>query len=174
MKSILRSAALLPLLLALGLPATPAHAGDDMTGSEASMLVASASAMMIVSGPLYLSASSVNKVVEGSSKAFHGKDGKPRRISAGPLPDMKVKSIDTTEEGGRRVALEDPSNPENTATLQWPQREDNPAANFVVGGTVAFTPSPKGAGWMLRAEDGAVLSFVPTAEAAGDSHSATL
>ena len=174
MKSLLRSAALLPLLLALGLPAAPAHAGDNLTGSEMSMLVTSASGMLIVSGPLFLSAAGVNKAIDGSREAFKGKDGKPRRISAGPLPDMKVKSIDSTAEGGRRVALEDPSNPENSATLQWPQREDNPAANFVVGGTVAFTPSPQGAGWMLRAEDGAVLSFVPTAEAAADSHSATL
>ena len=40
------------------------------------------------------------------------------------------------------------------------------AANFVAGQTVAFTPSPRGTGWMLRAEDGAVLTFVPTIEAA--------
>ena len=155
----------------------PAHAGDNMklTNSQASVLVTASSVTLVVSGPVFLSAAGVNKVLDASEHAKQSRaERKAKRISAGPLPDMTVKSIDTTADGGRQVALEDPSNAENTATLRWPQREDNPAANFKLGERVAFTPSAQGAGWMLRAEDGAVLAFVPTAEAASDSHSALL
>ena len=167
----------LAITACLGLSLAPrdARAGEgQLNGSEISVLVTSASVAMVVSGPVFLSAAGVRKTVDGSKASTERKDDKPRRISAGPLPDMQVKSISNTPEGGRAVALQDPTNAENTAQLQWPQREDNPAANFVVGQTVAFTPSPQGAGWMLRAEDGAVLTFVPTAEAVDESRTSAL
>ena len=97
-----------------------------------------------------------------------------RRISAGPLPDLEVKSIETAADGGRRVTLEDPANAENRATLQWPKREDDPAAGFTVGAKIAFQPSPQGAGWMLRNPEGAALAFVPTIEAVDESRTRTL
>ncbi|MCW4455755.1 hypothetical protein OK348_13265 [Flavobacterium sp. MXW15] len=162
--------------LALGIAATltpvAAQAGDiKLNKSEVSTLVVASSVVLVVSGPVFLSAAGVRKAGDASRESREGDDGKPRRISAGPIPDMQVKSVDSNEDGGRRVALEDPADPRNTATLQWPQRQDDPAALFSVGQTVAFTPSPQGSGWMLRAEDGAALAFVPTAQAAADSHS---
>jgi len=172
MKRLLAATAL-SCTLALVLPAAPVRAGDNMDNSDVSMLLVGGSAVMVVSGPVYLSAAGVKRVTGLSRESNGRRDGK-RRISAGPLPDMQVKEIAQTADGGRSVTLQDPLDPENTARLQWPQREDNPAANFVPGQTVAFTPSPRGTGWMLRAEDGAVLTFVPTIEAADDSHTSTL
>lgn len=146
----------------------PAHAGADLNRSEVSTLVTSAGASMLVSAPLLLVAS----VADKSSTAAGERQA--RRVSAGPLPDMKVEAITQDADGGRSVALADPLDAANTASLHWPQREDNPAGNFVLGQTVAFTPSPQGAGWMVRAEDGAVLTFVPAIEAASVSHSGKL
>ncbi len=179
MKHFLHHAALaLAVTACVGLTFAPrdARAGDgNLNGSEISVLVTGSSVVMVVSGPVFLSAAGVNKTMDASKAASERrKDEKARRISAGPLPDMQVKSVDSTAEGGRRVMLEDPTSAENTAVLQWPQRQDNPAENFIVGQTVAFTPSPQGAGWMLRAEDGAVLTFVPTAEAMDESRTSTL
>ncbi|MCD9088285.1 hypothetical protein [Stenotrophomonas sp. SY1] len=176
MKHLIKNGVLaLAVVAGLGTAIAPAHAGDgmDLNASEASVLITGFSAVMVVSGPVFLSAAGVGKVTDMSRESQEKRQDK-RRISAGPLPDMKVKAIDQTADGGRSVALEDPANAENTAQLHWPQREDNPAANFVVGQTVAFTASPKGAGWMLRAEDGAVLTFVPTIEAADESRTQTL
>ncbi|WP_282271369.1 hypothetical protein [Stenotrophomonas sp. PS02298] len=146
----------------------PAHAGADLNRSEVSTLVTSAGASMLVSAPLLLVAS----VADKSSTAAGERQA--RRVSAGTLPDMKVEAITQDADGGRSVALADPLDAANTASLHWPQREDNPAGNFVLGQTVAFTPSPQGAGWMVRAEDGAVLTFVPAIEAASVSHSGKL
>lgn len=146
----------------------PAHAGADLNRSEVSTLVTSAGASMLVSAPLLLVAS----VADKSSTAAGERQA--RRVSAGPLPDMKVEAITQDADGSRSVALADPLDAANTASLHWPQREDNPASNFVLGQTVAFTPSPQGAGWMVRAEDGAVLTFVPAIEAASVSHSGRL
>lgn len=176
MKHLINRGALAVALAAslmAGVPVGTAQAGDDMTGSQASVLITGVSAMMVVSGPLYLSVTGVRSVADLSKASSKPHEDK-RRTSAGPLPDMQVKDIAQTADGGRSVSLQDPANPENTARLQWPQRQDNPAANFVLGQTVAFTPSPQGTGWMLRAEDGAVLTFVPTLEAAGDSRTTTL
>ncbi|KRG71337.1 hypothetical protein ABB27_03565 [Stenotrophomonas terrae] len=164
--SLLACAALSGLLVI-----APARAGDGLNRSEVSTLVTSAGASMLVSAPLLLVASAADKSSTASSQSGQGQ---ARRVSAGPLPDMKVEAITQDADGGRSVALADPLDAANTATLHWPQREDNPASNFVLGQTVAFTPSPQGAGWMLRAEDGAVLSFVPAIEAAQVSHSGKL
>ena len=149
----------------------PARAGDGLNRSEVSTLVTSAGASMLVSAPLLLAASAADKSSTASSQSG---ERATRRVSAGPLPDMKVEAITQDADGGRSVALADPRDAANTATLHWPQREDNPASNFVLGQTVAFTPSPQGAGWMLRAEDGAVLTFVPAIEAAQVSRSGKL
>lgn len=168
-----------PLTLAasLMLALSPAmtQAGDiKLNNSQLSVLVAGSSVVMIVSGPVFLSAKGVQKAGDASRESRKDDGKEPRRISAGPIPDMQVKSIDNHETGGRRVVLEDPADARNTATLQWPQRQDDPAALFSVGQTVLFAPSPQGAGWMLRADDGAALAFVPTAQAAADSHSQNL
>ena len=168
-----------PLTLAaslmLALSPVMAQAGDiEFNTSQLSMLVVGSSVVMIVSGPVFLSAKGVQKVSDASRESRKDDGKEPRRISAGPIPDMEVKAIDNDDAGNRRVVLEDPTDARNTATLQWPQRQDDPAALFSVGQTVLFAPSPQGAGWMLRADDGAALAFVPTAQAAADSHSQTL
>lgn len=173
MKYLISSALCAAIMMSNAAPALAGPAFPELNNSEASVLLTGSSAVLIVSGPFFLSAAGVNKVAELSEDARERRDEK-RRITAGELPDMKITSVEQTAEGGRQVVLEDPTNAENTATLQWPQRQDNPAANFVVGELVAFTPSPQGSGWMVRAEDGAVLTYVPTAQAAQDSHSATL
>ena len=167
MFSLLACAAVVTSLLVVA----PARAGDGLNRSEVSTLMTSVGASMLVSAPLLLAASAADKSSAASSRSG---DRQARRVSAGPLPDMKVEAITQDADGGRSVALADPLDAANTASLHWPQREDNPAANFVLGQTVAFTPSPQGAGWMLRAEDGAVLTFVPAIEAASVSHSGKL
>lgn len=158
------------------LPLAPqdARAEANFTHSQVSAMVGMGSVEMLVSGPFFLSAMAANKASDASQTSTERKDEKSRRISAGQLPDMHVKSIGNTADGGRRVALEDPANPENRATLQWPKREDDPAAGFTVGGKIAFQPSPQGAGWMLRTTDGTALAFVPTLEAVDESRTRTL
>jgi hypothetical protein len=177
MKHLIRSSALAFAVVAgLSLASAPAQAGMDglnLNGSQGSVLVAGFSAVMVVSGPMFLSAAGVRGAAD-MSKASSERRGEKPRLSAGHLPDLEVKSIETAADGGRRVALEDPGNPENRATLEWPKREDDPAAGFRVGAMIAFQPSPQGAGWMLRAEDGAVLTFVPTIEASDDSRTQVL
>jgi predicted small lipoprotein YifL len=173
MKHLLSSALCAAILMSTAAPTMAGPAFPELNNSAASVLITGSSVVMVVSGPFFLAAAAANAASDASEQSSERRDEK-RKITAGVLPDMKVKSVDRTAEGGRQVVLEDPTNTENTATLQWPQREDNPAANFTVGEQVAFTPSPQGSGWMLRAEDGAVLTYVPTAQAAQDSHSATL
>lgn len=178
MKHLLKSSALtFALAASLGATTPTAHAGMDglnLNGSEASVLVTGFSAFMVVSGPLFLSAAGVRGAADMSKESSERRDGKARRVSAGPLPDMQVKSIGTAEDGGRTVALEDPANPDNTARLQWPKRQDDPAAGFAVGAKVAFQPSAKGSGWMLRNDAGTALAFVPTIEAADESRTHAL
>lgn len=158
--------------IGLGLAAPDVLAGDgNLNDSQVSVLVTSVSAALVVSGPLFLSAAGVRKAADMSGGH---RDGRARRATAGNLPDMRVKSVGTNAEGGRQVALEDPANPENTAMLQWPKRNDDPAAGFNEGTLVAFQPSPQGTGWMLRNPQGAALAFVPTIEAADESRTSTL
>jgi len=173
MKHLLSSALCAAVMISTAAPAVAGPALRELNNSEGSVLLTGSSAVLIVSGPFLLVGAAAKGASNASEQSSERRDEK-RRISAGVVPDMKVTAIGQTADGGHQVVLEDPTNTENTATLQWPQREDNPAANFVVGERVAFTPSPQGSGWMLRAEDGAILTYVPTAQAAQDSHSATL
>jgi len=175
MKHLIKSSALAFAIVAtLGLAPSQARAdGFNVNGSQASVLITGSSMVMVVSGPIFLSAAGVRGAADMSKESKERREEK-RRISAGPLPDLEVKSVGTAEDGGRRVVLEDPTNPENHATLQWPKREDDPAAGFSVGSKIAFQASPQGAGWMLRNPEGAALAFVPTIEAVDESRTRTL
>ena len=173
MKHLIKSGALaFAIAASLGLTTSEVRAGE-INGSQASVLVTGSSVVMVVSGPIFLSAAGVRGAADMSRESRERREEK-RRISAGPLPDLEVKSIETAADGGRRVTLEDPANAENRATLQWPKREDDPAAGFTVGAKIAFQPSPQGAGWMLRNPEGAALAFVPTIEAVDESRTRTL
>ncbi len=175
MKHLIKSSALAFAIVAtLGLAPSQARAdGFNVNGSQASVLITGSSVVMVVSGPIFLSAAGVRGAADMSKESKERREEK-RRISAGPLPDLEVKSVGTAEDGGRRVVLEDPTNPENHATLQWPKREDDPAAGFSAGSKIAFQASPQGAGWMLRNPEGAALAFVPTIEAVDESRTRTL
>lgn len=173
MKHLIKSGALaFAIAVSLGLTTGEVRAGE-INGSQASVLVTGSSVVMVVSGPIFLSAAGVRGAADMSRESRERREEK-RRISAGPLPDLEVKSIETAADGGRRVTLEDPANAENRATLQWPKREDDPATGFTVGAKIAFQPSPQGAGWMLRNPEGAALAFVPTIEAMDESRTQTL
>lgn len=164
------------LVASLGVASPPARAGMDglnLNGSQGSVLVAGFSAVMVVSGPIFLSAAGVRGAAD-MSKASSERRHDKRRLNAGQLPDLQVKSVETAADGGRRVTLEDPGNAENHATLEWPKREDDPAAGFTVGAMIAFQPSPQGAGWMLRNTEGTALAFVPTIQTADESRTHTL
>lgn len=175
MKHLIKSGALaFAIAASLGSGLTPGTArAGEINGSQASVLITGSSVVMVVSGPIFLSAAGVRGAADMSKESRERREEK-RRISAGPLPDLEVKSIETAADGGRRVTLEDPANAENRATLQWPKREDDPAAGFNVGAKIAFQPSPKGAGWMLRNPEGAALAFVPAIEAVDESRTRTL
>lgn len=168
-KSIQTTAALL-IALSLLSP-SPAHAdGFHLEGSGGSMFITSVVSLAVVTGP-FLLVSAGGRGLSDASGSDRSHAANKREMDAGPIPDMRIKSVDHDEQGGRRVALEDPINPENKATLSWTQRTDDPAAQFVVGQTVAFAPSPKGAGWVLRAENGHALTYIPTVTASQDHHS---
>ena len=175
MNHLIKSSALaFAVTLSLAVAPAQVRAGEPhLNGSEVSMLVTGSSVVMVVSGPIFLSAAGVRGAADMSKESSERRDEK-RRASAGKLPDLEVKSVDTAADGGRRVVLEDPANVENRATLQWPKGEDDPAAGFTVGTKIAFQPSPQGAGWMLRNPEGAALAFVPTIEAVDESRTRTL
>ncbi|MCL7714917.1 hypothetical protein [Stenotrophomonas mori] len=179
MTSLLRNstfAVIAATALASAFPTGAARASDhDLNGgSRASVLISGYSAVMVVSGPLFLSAAGARGAADLSSDSRERRDERARRIGAGPLPDMRVNSVATADDGGRRVTLEDPQNAENTATLQWPKREDDPAAGFSEGAMVAFQPSPQGSGWMVRDDTGTALAFVPTIQTADESRTRVL
>lgn len=166
---------LLGATLAASLLLAPlAQAGDEMTGSQASTVLAVYSPMLVISIPVMLSTAVVGGSIKASTAAAN-RAAAPE-IKAEQVPDMEVKSIKEREDGGREVLLQDPANPENTAQLQWPARADDPASSFRVGQNVAFTSSEEGSGWLLRdgTAQGDALAFVPTGQALLNSHSDTL
>ena len=157
----------LALILASSLLAPPARAGD-LNSSETTMLI---SIVFTVSVPF---AASVG-LAELSAAPFKAsaKRNAVKRVPAKPLPEMEVKAVTTNTEGGRTVQLQVPGKDDQTATLEWPARADDPGAGFVVGQTVAFVPTPAGAGWNVHDAAGRQLAYVPTAYAAADSASTT-
>ncbi|PPU39988.1 hypothetical protein [Xanthomonas arboricola] len=162
----LRSACLgLLLAVSFGQP-LPANAGlTTITRGDASAM----SAILVISAPYFVSLALGHSAVAGSealSDASH-------KASAGPLPPMRVKSVEKTTDDGCEVQLQDPANAENTALLRWPARQDDPTAGFRVGETVTFQPSPAGAGWTVQSPQGQALAFVPTAESAAQNSSKT-
>lgn len=166
---------LLATALASSLLLAPlAQAGDDMTTSQTSTVLAVYSPMLVISIPVVLSAGVVGGSIKASA-AVANREPAPA-IKPEQVPDMEVKSIRERDDGGREVLLQDPQNPENTAQLQWPARQDDPASSFRVGQNVAFTSSEEGSGWLLRdgSAQGDTLAFVPTAQASLDSHSQLL
>lgn len=157
----------LALILASSLLAPPARAGE-LNSSEATVFI---SVALTLSIPLAASAG-----LAGLSAApFKASDRHKaaKRVPATPLPEMEVKEVTPLPDGGRRVQLQVPDQEDQTATLEWPARADDPAAGFVVGQTVAFVPTPAGAGWNVHDAAGRQLAYVPTAYAAADSTSAT-
>lgn len=161
------------------LAASPASlAGDNMTASETSSVLTVLSPMLVISIPAMLSATVAMNASAASDhlSTGNGRDGQKPRPTPAAVPDMEVKAIQDREDGGREVLLQDPANPENTAQLQWPARQDDPAGNFRVGQNVAFTSSEEGSGWLLRdgSAQGQALAFVPTGQAMLNNHSDTL
>lgn len=167
----------LALLLGLGL-GQPANAGMDrliLTPSQASVLVTGVSAVMVVSGPFYAAYVGARSASQASGRALDRSSAEAGDKTAA-LPPMRVRLIEDTAQGGRAVHLQDPQNPENQALVQWPARNDDPAAGFSVDQLIAFQPSPEDTGWLLRdaAGDGPALAFVPGIEAAANQHSQAL
>lgn len=158
------------------LPASPLSARDlSLNPSALSTADTVHSVKMVLSAPLIVSAVAADTISGDLRNASTSSSKQPhKQIDAGPIPDMTIKSVQDNPQGGRQVSLEDPHNAANKAVLNWPQSQNDPAAHFVVGQTVFFVPSQNGSGWMLRAEDGAALVFVPTAAASSDSHSQLL
>lgn len=153
------------LVVACALGATmalpPAYAGEPMDPSDESVLYLS----LGLATPLFLSASVATALSEKSAPI----DRKP---GAAALPPMQVTAVRTTTDGGREVELvAHQQGKDETSTLRWPHRDDDPAAAFRVGQTVTFKPSGEGGGWMLHDEGGAELVFVPTVQAAGQAAS---
>ncbi|MEA9581184.1 hypothetical protein VC218_20515 [Xanthomonas nasturtii] len=157
----------LGLLLAVsfGQP-MPANAGlTTITRGDASAM----SAILVISAPYFVSLALGHSAMAGSEALDHASN----KASAGPLPPMRVKSVEKTTDGGCEVQLQDPEKADNTALLRWPAREDDPAAGFRVGETVTFQPSPAGAGWTVQSPQGQALAFVPTAVSAAQNSSKT-
>ncbi|CAD7713519.1 hypothetical protein LMG31886_06430 [Xanthomonas hydrangeae] len=143
-----------------------AHAGlTTITRGDASMM----SAILVVSAPVFVSIAVGHSVGRGSEALGDASN----KASAGPLPPMRVKSVEKTTDGGCEVQLQDPAQADNTALLRWPARQDDPTAGFHVGDTVTFQPSPAGAGWTVQSPQGQALAFVPTADAAAQNSSKT-
>ena len=156
MKRFFRSA-LCAALLASG-AASALAAGVEPTTAQATMLERGTSVVMAIAGPDLPVFELPDPTTTSARKAA--------KLRALPLPDMTVRAVTTTDAGHRRVELATAGNPANQATLLWSLRQDDPAAHFAVGQTVAFTLNAKGTGWMLRADDGAVLAFVPASATA--------
>lgn len=150
--------------LAAATSLSPAHAGEPRNPSETASLFLALSLAV----PLNLSATGASAISEASSRS-----GQEPRAAA--LPAMKVTAVRTAADGGREVELvAHHEGKDETSTLRWPKRNDDPAAAFRIGETVVFEPSSEGSGWMLQDEDGIHLAFVPTVEAAGQAGSEAL
>ena len=89
--------------------------------------------------------------------------GVPAGRGAVKLPQMQVSAISTTVDGRREVLLQDASNPQNTASMQWPKRPGDPAVQFNVGQTVNFQPTGSGNGWQVSDNQGRPLEYLPEA-----------
>lgn len=156
------------LLLATSLHPVPAQAaGGDLNSSEATLVI---SAVLTVSIPLAAS-TGLSQLSSAPFKAS-ARHSRSKRTPAQPVPAMEVKEVNRTPDGDWTVALQVPGQAEQTATLAWPARTDNPAAGFVVGETVAFVPTPAGSGWNVHDRAGKSLAYVPTDYAAADNASA--
>ncbi|MBB4131290.1 MULTISPECIES: hypothetical protein [unclassified Xanthomonas] len=166
MNLTLRSAGLgLLLAVACGQPLR-ANAGlPTITRGDASVM----SAILVISAPYFVSLAVGHSAIAGSEAISDASN----KVSAGPLPPMRVKSVEKTTDGGCEVQLQDPQQTENTALLRWPARQDDPTAGFRVGDTVTFQPSPAGAGWTVQSPQGQALAFVPTAESAAQNTTQT-
>ena len=89
--------------------------------------------------------------------------GVPAGQGAVKLPQMQVSAISTTVDGRREVLLQDTSNPQSTASMQWPKRPGDPAVQFNVGQTVNFQPTGSGNGWQVSDNQGRPLEYLPEA-----------
>lgn len=169
----------LTLLLGLALlPAVTAQAGMDrlsLTPSQASVLVTGVSAVMVVSGPFYAAYVGARSASQASGRALD-RSSADGGVKTAALPPMRVRLIEDTADGGRAVHLQDPENPDNQALVQWPARNDDPAAGFTLDQLIAFQPSTEDTGWLLHdaAGSGPALAFVPGIEAAANQHSQAL
>lgn len=155
------------LLAAATLSAPTAHAGN-LNSSETAVMV---SLVLTVSVPLAASAGLVELSKAPFKASEKNRSRTPARVPAQPLPDMQVKDVKTDPQGGCEVQLQVPGKDDQTATLTWAKRDGSPADGFVVGQTVAFVPTPTGAGWNINDTTGKPLAYVPTASAAADSAS---
>jgi len=158
--------------LACALTLAPAaHAGEDLNSSEGFFLSSTLIVAALVSAPFVLASEGVGSLARASTRS-DPQAPKSRRSAEGNIPDMEIKEVDEDENGGRRVHLQAPDNPEHTITLIWQQREDNPTSGFREGARIAFQPSPQASGWLLRDDTGTALSFIPVAGNAAENHSA--
>ena len=85
---------------------------------------------------------------------------RPQQIK---LPQMEVSAIATTVDGRREVLLRDASDPQNTASMQYPRGIGDPAVQFTVGQTVNFEPTGADQGWQLKDNQGRPLEYLPEA-----------
>ncbi|WP_313275338.1 hypothetical protein [Stenotrophomonas sp.] len=138
----------------------PAQAGN-LTGNQQSAV----SAVVSVYAISFIAVSPV-LLVAGGSKAVGESTRREKPAKAAALPPMAVQAVERRPDGGYHVALQRPEAPEQNALVNWPARPDNPAAQLKVGDVLTFAPTDAGAGWMVQADDGAALAFLPTPEAA--------
>jgi len=134
------------------------EASDDLM--ENLVLSASASALFVISIPFYYLVYRSLQASQASLDKYH--DSRAARLKAkNDVPDMEVKEVGEDEKGNPQVRLQDPNNPENYAVLIWPERKNNPTANFQEGDLIHFQPSAQGSGWLLRDDTGTALAFIP-------------
>ncbi|MCS3746945.1 hypothetical protein FHY18_002541 [Xanthomonas arboricola] len=153
------------LFAALAVPC--AHAGEATTPGEKSEFYSA----LALATPVLAASAVVGSVFAPPVAAYNALAESRRETRAHKLPAMRVEAVDTLPEGARQVRLQDPQQAETTAVLQWPARQDDPAAGFHVGEVVTFQPSPAGSGWTVHAPQGQALAFLPTGDAVVNSSS---